>query len=445
MAGAVHVHRQRVGRGGGRRLSLPARRRRLPARRQCREPRRRLGVARRVPARSRRRARRPERRDRDAVAPGPDRERRDRAAGGRTRAAGEQAQPDCGGRFRGEESHRCENRLHRRVRLLRALSRERSRPPIVGTTRRGRRHPGGARSPGLAAARGGTAPVRARARSGARRSRHSAVRQFPRAVRGQDERGVRLRWRPGAQGAARGVRADPASRARDPTVGAMSDAPGPTDCGVRWPAAATPGLPDRSSRRRRGVGHVGHHRALCRVRGRRARREARRGARDASDRTRVAALRPRAGQRRGAPRGGDRRSGQCHDRAGRRAQRLAASAVRASVRRIRAARGGRARVRHASRGARRPARRAGRGQPPVAAHRVRQPHSLGDLRLGVRRAPVRLRSRRALQRAQSAPRPGSQLRGRALLQGHRLQHGEGGGSAGGVAHPVRPARMRRYG
>ena len=229
------------------------------------------------------------------------------------------------------------------------------------------REAGGTRwpGPGLAAARSGL-PLRAQL-PWTRWPRHPALREFPRPIRRQDERGERLRRRSRVAGSARGIRADPAARARDATVGQASDAPGSSDCGIRRPAAAATGLQGRPSRRGRGMGHLGHHRAVHRVRRRGARRKARRGARDAPDRPRAAAFRPRAGQRRSAPRGGDRRPGQRHDRAGRGTQRLAACAVRAPVRGIRATRRGGVRPARSEALAARLAEQA--EGPSVAAHR----------------------------------------------------------------------------
>ena len=241
-------------------------------------------------------------------------------------------------------------------------------------------------------------------------------------------------------GQARGVRADPAPRAGDAAVRAAPDPPRAAGGGLRRPATAAPGLQGPAPGRGRGVDHLGHHGAVRGVRGRGDRGDARRRARDAPDRARAAALGSCAARRRAAARRGGRRPGQHHHRRGGGAQRVADRAVRASLRRLRASRRARARAGREGRGAGRPARGAGRGQPPVAAHRVHQPHPLRELRLGVRGASVRHRPGRALQRAQPASRPRRQLRGRALLPGHRLQHGEGGGAGRGPADLLRVRR-----
>ena len=66
----------------------------------------------RYSARKRRGSRGRKREAGDALASGPGRERRAHAARRRPGVAGEQAQPDLGGRLRGPESHRRPNRLH---------------------------------------------------------------------------------------------------------------------------------------------------------------------------------------------------------------------------------------------------------------------------------------------------------------------------------------------
>ena len=186
--------------------------------------------------------------------------------------------------------------------------------------------------------------------------------------------------------------------------------------------------------------HLGHHRAVRGIRRRGDRGDARRRTRDAPDRACTVALGSRAAQRRGAPCRGDRRPGQLHDRTGRGAQCVAGSSVRAALRRLRGPRRPGTRTGLEGRSAGRPARRAGQEQPSVAAHRVHQPHPFRELRLGVRGTALRLGSGRTLQRAQPAPRPRRELRRRALLQRHHVQHGEGGGARRGLAGFLRMPR-----
>ena len=86
------------------------------------------------------------------------------------------------------------------------------------------------------------------------------------AVRGQGRRGRRSRRRAGAESAARGVRDDPAARARHSSARTDPDAPGAAGGGLRRPAAVAPGLQGRAPGRGRGMDHLGDHRALRGVR-----------------------------------------------------------------------------------------------------------------------------------------------------------------------------------
>ena len=79
----------------------------------------------------------------------------------------------------------------------------------------------------------------------------------------------------------------------------------------------------------------------------------------------------------------------------------------------------------------------GRAQHQMAARGLHQPDPLRADRLALRRRALRFGSGQPLQRAQPPEVPGPGRPRRALLQGHRLHHGEGGGAQG------RPAQLLR--